>query len=84
MLVQCVVTDLWADGEGGWSENGASRHSEIIEVSEQDSDFAIARKIKKELGIQGMRTDYWCVSDFGPWRDGCIGAYADIIEQEGE
>jgi len=42
------------------------------------SDTAIARRIKSALGIQGMRRDYWAGSEWC-WRDGAIGAYADVI-----
>ena len=78
ITVRGRVTDLWADPEGGWSENAASVHEATITVPESMSDAAISRRIKAELGITGMRADDWCQADFGPWRDGTVGAYADV------
>ena len=51
------------------------RRVEFI-MPEDASDLAIARRVKQELGIQGMNVDQWCCADFC-WRDGTIGAYAD-------
>lgn len=79
ITIRARVTDLWSDGFGGWSENASWCRSVELRVSADLSDAAISRRIKAALGIQGMRTDPWCCSDFGPWRDGAVGAYADIL-----
>lgn len=71
-------TDLWADGEGGWSENGACVKQVEITVPVSWTDNQIVRRIKSELDIVGWRPDGWCGADW-VWRNGCIGAYADII-----
>lgn len=79
MKIRARVADLLHDG-WGWSENASWARETIVEVPDDASDLAISRKVKSALGIIGMRTDCWCASDFGPWRDGCIGAYADVWE----
>ena len=79
MKIRARVADLMNDG-WGWSENASWARETIVEVPNDASDLAISRKVKASLGIIGMRTDCWCASDFGPWRDGCIGAYADVLE----
>jgi len=78
ITIRARVTDLWCDC-GGWSENASWCRSVELRVPADLSDAAISRRIKAALGIQGMRTDSWCCSDFGPWRDGAVGAYADVI-----
>jgi hypothetical protein len=80
MKIRARVADLWRDGCGGWTENASWSREAIVEVPDDASDLAISRKVKASLGITGMRADHWCTSDFGPWRDGCIGAYADVVE----
>lgn len=72
------TTDLWSESEGGYSENGACVRQIEIEIPENSSDLAIARRVKKELGIEGWKTDSWCGADFC-WRSGLMGAYADIV-----
>ena len=79
MKIRARVADLLHDG-WGWSENASWARETIVEVPDDASDLAISRKVKASLGITGMRSDCWCSSDFGPWRDGSIGAYADIVE----
>ena len=79
MKIRARIADLLHDG-WGWSENASWARETIVEVPDNASDLAISRKVKASLGITGMRLDHWCASDFGPWRDGCIGAYADIVE----
>lgn len=76
--VRARVTDLFHYGEG-WEENGARVHEVVLKFPASLSDNAISRRIKQELLITGMRKDDWCVSDFGPWRAGSIGAYADVL-----
>lgn len=75
------VSDLWRD-DCGWSENGSWTREAVITVPAKSSDLTICRQIKSVLGIQGMRKDSWCCADFGPWRNGAVGAYADIVESE--
>lgn len=79
MKIRARVADLICY-DYAWSENGSFAKEVIIEVDDQASDITIARRVKDALGITGMRRDHWCSSDFGPWRDGCVGAYADIVE----
>ena len=81
MKIRARVADLLHDG-WGWSENASWAREVIVEVEDHVSDITIARRVKAALGITGMKRDHWCCSDFGPWRDGCIGAYADLIEEE--
>lgn len=76
--IRCRMTDLWADGDGGWSENAANVTERVIQVPADASDVSCVRAIKRALGIQGWRRDDWCAADFGPWRDGTMGAYADV------
>lgn len=78
MRIEITVTDLWGDGEGGWSANGCWVNRTEIEVPDNLSDTAIVRRIKKAAGIEGMRRDYWAGEEWC-WRDGCIGAYAEVI-----
>lgn len=75
--IRARVVDLWRD-ECGWSENGSWASEVELVVPADLSDTAISRRIKAELGIQGMRSDPWCGADWS-WRDGCIGAYADVV-----
>lgn len=70
-----VLTDLWGDGEGGWSGNYSWCRKATVIVPWGSSNLAVARKIKAALDIQGMRNDSWAGSRFC-WRDGCVGAYA--------
>ena len=79
MKIRARVADLICY-DYAWAENGSFAKEVIVEVPDDASDLAISRKIKASLGITGMRADCWCASDFGPWRDGCIGAYADVLE----
>lgn len=79
MKIKARVADL-ISYDCAWAENGSFSREVVIEVSDDASDLAISRKVKAALGITGMRKDYWCFSDFGPWRDGCVGAYAYIME----
>lgn len=81
MKIRARVADLICY-DYAWSENGSFAKEVIIEVDDQASHITIARRVKSALGITGMRRDYWCSSDFGPWRDGCIGAYAVLVEEE--
>ena len=82
MKIRARVADLLHDG-WGWSENASWAREVVLDFPDDASDLTIARAVKRSLGIQGMRSDGWCASDFGPWRDGCIGAYADIVEGGG-
>ena len=79
MKIRARVADLICY-DYAWAENGSFAKEVIVEVPDDASDLAISRKVKAALGITGMRKDHWCFSDFGPWRDGCIGAYADIVD----
>ena len=78
MRIEIIVTDLWGDGEGGWSANCSWVKRTEIEVPDTLSELAIVRRIKKVAGIEGMRKDCWCGKHWG-WRDGCVGAYAEVI-----
>lgn len=78
MKIRARVADLICY-DYAWSENGSFAKEVIVDVPDDASDLAISRKVKSALGITGMRADCWCASDFGPWRDGCIGAYADVL-----
>lgn len=78
MKIIARTTDLWGDVGGGWSENGACVYQVEINMPDNSSDLAIARRIKKELGIEGWKVDQWCSADF-VWRSGCMGAYADVV-----
>jgi hypothetical protein len=77
-FIRAECMDLWRDGYGGWSANCSWVRRRIIVVSNSWSKTKISRRIKKALGIQGMRNSGWAHCDFS-WRDGCIGAYADWI-----
>jgi len=79
MKIRARVADLMHDGLG-WSENASWARETIVEVPDDSSDLMISRKVKAALGITGMRSDCWCASEYGPWRDGCVGAYADVVE----
>ena len=79
MKIRARVADL-IRYDDAWSENGSFAREAIVEVPDDASDLAISRKVKAALGIAGMRRDHWCASDYGPWRCGCVGAYADIVE----
>ena len=83
MRIRVTRTDLIHDGSG-WSENGASRLVREIEVPDSaasTSDRTVNRMILNVVGCSnsGFRRDEWCQSDFGPWRNGCTGVYADIV-----
>lgn len=80
MKVRARVADLWRECDGGWTENASWARSVELEFPDGTTRTAIVRRIKSALGIVGMKVDSWCTSDFGPWRDGCIGAYADVID----
>jgi len=80
MIIKWRSTDLWNDS-CGWSENAACVREGEIEVSDDLSDMAISRAIKSAAGWTNCgRRDSWCCSDFGPWRDGVMGLYADIVD----
>lgn len=79
MKIRARVADLLHDG-WGWSENASWCREVVLDFPDDASDAAIARAVKRSLGITGMRRDDWCCSDFGPWRDGSIGAYAMVCE----
>lgn len=72
------ATDLWADGEGGWSGNYNWVRRATVVVPSTASDQTVSRRIKAALGIQGMRKDGWAANELC-WRDGCVGAYAEAI-----
>jgi len=78
MKIEITISGLLHDGVSWYENLPYKRHT--IEVNENKSDIAISRIIKRTAGIQGVKKDQWCVSDFGPWRDGTIGVYAYIIE----
>ena len=80
MKIRARVADLWREPDGGWTENASWARVIELEFPEGASDAIIIRRIKSALGIVGMKADAWCSSDFGPWRDGSIGAYADVID----
>lgn len=69
-------TDLWRDTDGGWSENGSSVTTASLWLAAEDP--RASHKILASVGCTGFRADDWCVSDFGPWRSGCVGVYADV------
>lgn len=78
MKIRARVTDLLHDG-AGWYENAAWCREVILDFPDDASDLTIARAVKRALGIQGMRKDYWAGDDLS-WRDGCVGAYAMVWE----
>ena len=82
LVWRCRVADLWAD-ECGWSENASWAREVELRLPDTLSDAAIARRIKRALGIEYMRRDDWCGSDMS-WRDGCVGAYADVVDSIAE
>lgn len=75
--IHAEATDLTNDG-CGWSANCCWVRSVEIEMLASASDAAIARRVKRELGIQGMRADGWSGATWS-WRDGCIGAWAEVV-----
>lgn len=79
LRVRVRMTDLQWHGDG-WSENGAAVDERVIEMKENVTDRGAARIIMQELGVSGYRKEQWCQSDFGPWRNGTIGIYADIVQ----
>lgn len=79
MKIRARMSDLTNDGFG-WSENASFCREAVFEMSDTASDLAVSRRIMQELHVCGMKRDSWCSSDFGPWRSGCIGVYADIVE----
>lgn len=79
MKIRARVTDLWRESEGGWSENASWVDEVIFEVPDDATDATIRRRVKQELGIQGMKVDCWAGDEWS-WRDGSIGAYAMIEE----
>ena len=74
MKIRARVTDLLNDG-WGWSENASWACEVILDFPDDASDLTIARAVKRALGIQGLRKDYWA-GEAWSWRDGCVGAYA--------
>ncbi len=80
MKIRARMTDLINDG-CGWSENGSFARQVEFHMPDDASDIAVSRRIMKEIGAVGMKRDDWCSSDFGPWRDGCIGLYADVVTE---
>jgi hypothetical protein len=81
MRIRVTRTDLIHDGSG-WSENGACRLVREIEVTDLGKARTLNSLILKAVGCSraGFYRDEWCQSDFGPWRNGCTGVYADIVE----
>lgn len=77
MKVIVTHTDLQHDGSG-WCENGSYVVRKHITLPDNVSDVGAARRILASVGAVGYRRDDWCVSDFGPWRSGTMGVYADI------
>lgn len=77
-IYRVEMTDLWGDGEGGWSGNYNWVRRATVVVPSSISDQAVTRRIKAALGIQGMRKDSWAANELC-WRDGCVGAYAKTI-----
>lgn len=77
--VRARVTDLWADFDGGWSENGASVTEREFTFRKDDSDMKISREIRKSFGMgPDWKRDSWCSADW-VWRSGCMGCYADVV-----
>lgn len=77
LIIRAEVTDLWRD-EGGYSANCSWVKRRTLVAPATISDAALSRRVKKALGIQGMRPDYWAGAELC-WRDGCIGAWAEIV-----
>lgn len=75
-IIRAECTDLWRD-EFGWSANCSWVRRRILVVPATISDTALSRRVKRALGIQGMRADSWAGSEFC-WRDGCVGAWAEL------
>ncbi len=73
------VTDLWRESEGGWSANCAWVRRYSVTVPADATDATIARRIMKEAGIRGFRRDDWSGAEFS-WRNGCIGAWAELAD----
>ncbi len=80
MKIRARMSDLTNDG-CGWSENASFCREVVFEIPDDASDIAVSRRIMREIGAVGMKRDDWCSSDFGPWRDGCIGLYADVVTE---
>ena len=78
MKIRARVTDLLHDGFG-WSENASWAREVMLDFPDDASDLTIARSVKRSLGIQGMRKDYWAGEDWC-WRYRSIGAYAMVWE----
>lgn len=78
MKVEVTLIDLWPDF-GGWSANGARVTREVIDIPDGSSDLSASRRILASVGAQGFKRDGWCDSDFGAWRSGCLGVYADVV-----
>lgn len=76
VIIRAELTDLWADC-GGYSANCSWVKRRTIVAPASLSDNAIARRIKRALGIQGMKADSWAGADYC-WRDGCVGAWAEV------
>lgn len=71
-IVRAECTDLC-----GWSANCSWVRRRTLVVPATISDTAMSRRIKRALGIQGMRADSWAGSSLC-WRDGCVGARAEL------
>jgi hypothetical protein len=78
MKLEAQLTDLTHDGQG-WSANGCFGKRVELDLPDDLSDLTVSRRVKAALGIQGMRVDPWSGADWS-WRDGAIGAWADVIE----
>lgn len=77
MRIEITVVDLQRDGLGGWCANGCSVDRYEVEVDDDAQGLAVTRAVKKAAGITGWRRDEWTVADFGCWRNGSTGAYAE-------
>jgi len=73
--VTAHTCELWMDEFGPYMNDVYKSMDLYIPASM--SDLAIARFVKRKLGIQGMRKDTWCDDTFC-WRDGSVGAYAVV------
>lgn len=71
------MTDLWSDGQGGWTGNYNWVRRATVVVPRSASRRSIVRKIKAALGIQGWRKDSWAANELC-WRNGCVGAWAEV------
>jgi catechol 2,3-dioxygenase-like lactoylglutathione lyase family enzyme len=79
LVVELVVTDLIGEAGGGWSANGCYVDCHTLHFHHWESELAITRKMFQEAWISGMRRDEWCGADFGPWRNGTLGAYGTVL-----